>query len=255
MTLFAVVVAVAPSVILLTYFWLRDRYEREPLHHVAAAYGLGMYSMVAAQGIALGAESWVPGDWLRGGSELARLFDALVLSGFLEELSKLVVLAGGVYHWEELDEPLDGLLYGVAVALGFATLENLLYLSRYGLAIWWQRAVFAVPAHALFGGTMGYYLGKAKHDKAAHRDRQKWLDRTLCFVLPTVFHGAYNYALHHRLDWKIWASVVALSFGFWLFVLQRVYRAQRASPFRPKTIAPFVPQGPIPGVRPRDRDP
>src|SRR5205085_2529515 len=126
-----------------------------------------MYAMVAAQGLATAAQGAVSEAWLRGGSEPARLFDAFFLSGFIEELSKWIVLMSAVYHWQELDEPLDGLIYGVAIALGFATLENFLYLTRLGMDVAWARAIFAVPAHALFGGAMGYYAGRAKFDHHA----------------------------------------------------------------------------------------
>ena len=101
--------------------------------------------MIAAHGMASTAETWVPRDWLLLGGEPAKLFDAFVLSGFVEELAKWVVLIAAVYHWDEFDEPLDGVVYGVAVALGFATLENFLFVARLGLGVAWQRALFAVP--------------------------------------------------------------------------------------------------------------
>src|SRR5262245_45655532 len=120
------IVAAAPSILLLAYFYLRDRFEREPLGHLTIAYLLGMYAMIAAQGLSTSAAGWAAPEWLRG-TEGGRLFDAFFLAGFLEELSKWVMLMAAVYHWKEVDEPLDGLIYGVAIALGFATLENVLY--------------------------------------------------------------------------------------------------------------------------------
>jgi hypothetical protein len=53
-----------------------------------------------------------------------------------------------------------------------------------------------------------------------------------------LFHSAYNFALLHGLNWFIWVAITALSVGFWVFVLRRVRRAQKASPFRPKTMLP-----------------
>jgi RsiW-degrading membrane proteinase PrsW (M82 family) len=231
-----IVAAAAPSLFLLTFFYLKDRYEREPLLQILMAFGLGLYSMIAAQGMATTAEGWVSAEWLATGGEWARLFDAFVLSAAIEELAKWVVLILAIYHWDEFDEPLDGVVYGVAVALGFATLENLLYVLRLGLGIAWQRALFAVPAHALFGATMGYYAGRAKHgdgDLAATRGRTLWLDRVLCLVAPIFFHGLYDYALHHGLGWRVWAAISVGSVALWQFVLRRVRRALRASPFRP----------------------
>ena len=186
----AVIVGTAPSVFLLSFFYLKDRYEREPLHHIVMAFGLGTYAMIAARGMA------------------------------------------AVYHWDEFDEPLDGVVYGVAVSLGFATLENILYIVGRGIGVAWGRALFAVPAHALFGGTMGYYAGRAKFDRAAARIGALRRDYVLCLLLPVAFHGTYNYALHHRLDARVWAAVTIISLALWIFVLRRVHRAQRASPFR-----------------------
>jgi RsiW-degrading membrane proteinase PrsW (M82 family) len=237
MGLWTVLVAAAPSLLLLVYFYLRDRFDREPLTHLLAAFFLGMYAMVAAAGTANAVAGWVSEDWLRTAGEPARVFDAFVLAGLVEELAKWVMLMAACYHWRELDEPLDGLVYGVALSLGFATLENLLYVSRLGVGVAWQRAVFAVPAHALFGGTMGFYAGRSKFDRGPWRRRR---DHVLCLLLPVAFHGSYDYALAHRLDWTIWMAVTAFSLGFWIFVLRRVYRAQHASPYRPKTMPPSV---------------
>jgi RsiW-degrading membrane proteinase PrsW (M82 family) len=223
-----VIVAAAPSLFLLTFFYLKDRYEREPLQHILMAFGLGLYAMIAAHGIASTAEEWVSREWLMMGGELAKLFDAFVLSGFVEELAKWVVLVAAIYHWDEFDEPLDGVVYGVAVALGFATLENLMFVTRLGLGVAWMRALFAVPAHALFGATMGYYAGRCKFDRGG----KLWRDRALCLFAPTGFHGCYDYALHRGMGAHVWLVISLLSVGLWMFVLRRVHRAQHASPFR-----------------------
>ena len=222
------IVATAPSLFLLTFFYLKDRYEREPLQHILMAFGLGLYAMIAAHGIASTAEDWVSREWLITGGEPAKLFDAFLLSGFVEELAKWVVLIAAVYHWEEFDEPLDGVVYGVAVELGFATLENFLFVARLGLGVAWMRALFAVPAHALFGATMGYYAGRAKFDRGG----KLWRDRAFCLLVPAVFHGCYNYALRRGMGAHVWIVITLLSAGLWVFVLRRVHRAQRASPFR-----------------------
>jgi RsiW-degrading membrane proteinase PrsW (M82 family) len=233
----AVVAGTAPSMFLLTFFYLRDRWQREPMHRVAMAFALGLYAMAAARGLAYTVLGFTPPEWLGSGTEAARLFESLVLAGLIEETSKAVVLFAAIYHWDEFDEPLDGVVYGVAVSLGFATLENVFYIAQAGgaaargLTVVWQRALFAVPAHALFGGAMGYYAGKAKFDRTHPAALLR--DRAFCLLVPVLFHGAYNYALHHRLDARVWTAVTLISLTMWIFVLRRVHRADRASPFRP----------------------
>ena len=222
------VVAAAPALFLITFFYLKDRYEREPLLHILIAFALGLYAMVAAHGLATLAESWISTRWLITAGEAGRLIDSFALAGFIEELSKWVVLMTAIYHWDEFDEPLDGVVYGVAVALGFATLENFLFVARLGLGVAWQRALFAVPAHALFGATMGYYAGRTKFDQGG----KLWRDRVLCLAAPVAFHGIYNYALHRGLGLRIWITISLLSAGLWIFVLRRVHRAQHVSPFK-----------------------
>jgi RsiW-degrading membrane proteinase PrsW (M82 family) len=236
--LLAIVAGAAPSLFLLTFFYLRDRWQREPLHRVVMAFALGLYAMAAARGLAYTLLGFVSPDWLSSGSEASRLFESLVLAGLVEETAKAVVLFAAIYHWDEFDEPLDGVVYGVAVSLGFATLENVLYIAQAqngvdrGFTIVWQRALFSVPAHALFGGAMGYYAGKTKFDRS--NPNALWRDRVLCLLVPILFHGAYNFALHHRLDGRVWTAVTLLSLGMWIFVLRRVQHADQASPFRPK---------------------
>jgi RsiW-degrading membrane proteinase PrsW (M82 family) len=240
--LVAVVAGAAPSIFILTFFYLRDRWQREPMHRVAMAFALGLYAMAAARGLDFTVLGFLPADWLASGTEAARLFESFVLGGFVEETAKAVVLFAAIYHWDDFDEPLDGVVYGVAVSLGFATLENILYIvqARVGfdreLTIVWQRALFAVPAHALFGGAMGYYAGKAKFDRTHPLALLR--DRIFCLLVPILFHGAYNYALHHRLDARVWTMVSLISVAMWIFVLHRVHRADRASPFRPQTPGP-----------------
>src|SRR5262245_35861808 len=139
----ALVVGTAPALFLLSFFYLKDRYEREPLRHIAVAFGLGLYAMIAAHGMAAAIANLVSREWLVLGGEAARLFESFILSGAVEELAKWVMLLAAVYHWDEFDEPLDGVVYGVAVSLGFATLENVLYIAGRGLDVAWGRALFA----------------------------------------------------------------------------------------------------------------
>jgi RsiW-degrading membrane proteinase PrsW (M82 family) len=234
----AVVLGAAPSLFLLVFFYLKDRYEPEPRGHVALAFVKGMASFVPALLLAHGLELWVGRTWLALGGTPARLFEAFVMASLVEEFSKWSVFLALIYWWSEFDEPLDGVVYGVALALGFATVENVLCVAKDGLGIGLLRAVFAVPAHALFGAAMGFYFGRAKlgRGRGGVSPREKWRRVALALAIPVAFHGAYDFTLVELHGGWMYVVVGVFSLGVWTFVLRRVHRAQSDSPFRSDSI-------------------
>jgi len=233
----SVALGAAPSVFLLVFFYLKDRYEPEPRGHVAVAFLAGALAIVPAYLGAAGLERAVGREWLALGGLPARLFEAAIVAGAVEEFAKWLVFVSFIYRWAELDEPLDGLVYGVALALGFATVENVLCVVRDGLRVGLLRALFAVPAHALFGAAMGFYLGRAKlgrgrlqHTPVTRGERSGRI--ALALAVPMLFHGGYDFALVELRGSWLYGVVGALSLGLWVFVLRRVHRAQHDSPFK-----------------------
>jgi RsiW-degrading membrane proteinase PrsW (M82 family) len=235
----SVAVGAAPSLFLLVFFYLKDRYEPEPRGHVALAFAKGALAILPSWLAAKGLELSVGKLWLALGGVWARLFEAAVMAGAVEEGSKWVIFLSLVYWWEEFDEPLDGVVYGVALALGFATVENILCVVRDGLGVGFLRAIFAVPAHALFGAAMGFYMGRAKLGRGRYGSTvtrgQRAMYLALAFLVPFGFHSAYDFALVELRGWWIYAVVSALSIALWGFVLRRVHTAQKDSPFRTTT--------------------
>jgi RsiW-degrading membrane proteinase PrsW (M82 family) len=235
----SVVLGAAPSVFLLVFFYLKDRYEPEPRGHVALAFAKGALAVLPAWVAQVGCARAVGRDWLVLGGVWARLFEAVVMAGAVEEGAKWVIFLALIYWWEEFDEPLDGVVYGVALALGFATVENVLCVVRDGLAVGALRALFAVPAHALFGATMGFYLGRAKlgrgralPDGRYVTQAQKLRRLALALLVPVAFHAAYDFTLVELRGLWIYAVIGALSIALWAFVLRRVHTATADSPFR-----------------------
>jgi RsiW-degrading membrane proteinase PrsW (M82 family) len=232
-------IALGPSLFLMLFFYLADRYEPEPLGHVLLAFALGALATAGAALAGWGITSLVGDYWLVAGGLPARAFEALVLGGLVEEGMKWAVFVAVVYRWKELDEPLDGVVYGVALALGFATVENVLYVSQDGLRAGVLRAVFAVPAHALFGSAMGLLLGRAKLGRghAGGRDvtrRARNLGFFLALAIPTLMHGVYDLLLLELFGRIMYAAVIAGSATLWIVMLRRVRTAREDSPFKPR---------------------
>jgi RsiW-degrading membrane proteinase PrsW (M82 family) len=232
----SIVVGAAPSLFLLVFFYLKDRYEPEPRGHVALAFLKGCAAVIPSY-FAARALTHVQHDiWLEMGGLAARLFEAGVMAAAVEELCKWTIFLALIYWWEEFDEPLDGVVYGVALALGFATVENVLFVIRGGIGLGLLRAIFAVPAHALFGAAMGFYLGRAKLGRGRHGAEVSRWQRIyrigLALLVPIGFHGAYDFMLLETHGWVVYLVVALLSILLWAFVLRRVHTAQHDSPFR-----------------------
>lgn len=119
----------------------------------------------------------------------------------------------------EFDEPFDGIVYGVAVSLGFATIENIFYLIANGIEHAMTRALLPVSSHALFGVIMGFYFGKAKFSEG---NKAIWL--ILSLVLPFILHGFYDFILLSQENWIV--VIFPFMIFLWWYGLRKVKKAK-----------------------------
>ena len=103
----------------------------------------------------------------------------------VEEALKFFSVRVYSYRSPSFDEPMDGLVLGVAAALGFATIENILYVLRFGLITGLVRAFVSVPEHALNGAIIGFYLGEGKFH------RKDFLG-FVGLIIATFLHGVFD---------------------------------------------------------------
>jgi RsiW-degrading membrane proteinase PrsW (M82 family) len=183
------VLAVAPGVALILFFYSRDRYRKEPVGVLLATFGLGAAALAPAAITSLSLQRLT--GW---SSDTPNLFHALLgamlIVGLVEEGAKFVVVRFYAYHRRQFDEPYDGILYSVAAALGFATLENILYIFSGGAGTGVMRALLSVPSHAFDGVLMGYFLGEAKFARSERAGN--WLT-ALGLGLAVLAHGLYDF--------------------------------------------------------------
>lgn len=205
--------ALGPVVFLFTLIYLADRYEREPLKYLIITYLLGIF--IAAPVVMLGNYlSHVLGVDGTIESGVWRIFVyAFVVVALTEEGMKYLILRYYNYPHKEFDEPYDGIMYAVAGSLGFASIENLLYLATAEdmVATGLLRMFTAVPAHAVFGVLMGYHVGRAKFIHADARDA--WAERIKGLLIALFFHGAYDFFLFLGNEYLVALAFVALIWG------------------------------------------
>ncbi|MCL6617457.1 glutamic-type intramembrane protease PrsW [Anoxybacillus ayderensis] len=194
---------IAPGLALLSYFYLKDEYETEPLSLVLRMFLYGTFLVFPLMFIqhVLKVEHMLPNAFV----------EAFLSTSLLEEFFKWFVFYYAIYDHREFNEPYDGIVYGVSVSLGFATLENILYLFANGVEFAVTRALLPVSSHALFGVIMGFYLGRAKFGLPKKEKNYIWLS----FLLPFFFHGIYDYILLTQERW-IYYMLPFMIFLWWL---------------------------------------
>ncbi|MDM5331549.1 glutamic-type intramembrane protease PrsW [Neobacillus sp. CF12] len=204
---------VAPGLALLSYFYLKDKYEPEPVSMVVNTFFSGALIIIPIAFIeyVLKIENIVQFNSIY----------AIFSSGLIEEFFKWTVLFFIAYKSAEFDEPFDGIVYGTSISLGFATAENILYLMNNGMEYALTRALLPVSGHALFGVIMGYYISKAKFTKG-----QKWPFFLLSILLPVVLHGIFNFLLLHQGSWFAMSPYMVF---LWWFSLRKVQLAEVSS--------------------------
>lgn len=114
----------------------------------------------------------------------------------VEELSKFLMTYIISYKAKEFDQLYDMIVYAVFVSLGFAWIENILYVFSGGVTVALLRIFLAVPTHVSVGIFMGYYLSFAK---LADINKKLYLKRKYIIysiIIPTIFHGIYDYLLY-----------------------------------------------------------
>ncbi len=208
--------SIAPGIALLSYFYLRDRYEIEPLHMVAKTFLFGILLVFPVMVLQFGIQEEF---------DLGVFAKSFFIAGFIEEFFKWFIVYFTVYKHVEFDELYDGIVYAVAVSLGFATLENFIYLYSYGLEEALMRALLPVSSHALFGVIMGYNLGKGKFESKPTNQR---IYMFYSVFLPFLLHGCYNFILYSSTHHYLWVIMPFMAI-LWFISMRRVRKAQMKS--------------------------
>ena len=147
--------------------------------------------------------------------------NAYISAGLLEEFFKWFILFFAVSQHVEFNDHYDGIIYGASVSLGFATVENILYLLAHGVEFAIGRALLPVSAHALFGVLMGYYLGKAKFNTS--QLKSKWI--LLSILIPVLLHGTYDLIFSSGKNWIIY--MIPFMLFLWWTGLRKIKSAHR----------------------------
>ena len=225
-------VAALPALLWLWWYLRQDRNQPEPKKYLWQVFLLGMLITIPALFLEFIVDLFLP--FARAPYGTTALIGAWLVVAPIEEIAKFLAVWSGVYRNRIFNERLDGIIYMVVVALGFATVENILVVLREGAAIVPLRFITATLLHILASGIVGYFLGLAKFAKR----RGGWLI-VAGLVLGILLHGLYDQLALLETSSKLLLIVVYLGLLYLILDqnVRHVRRLDRIAPVRPRISA------------------
>ncbi|QRN86276.1 PrsW family intramembrane metalloprotease [Clostridia bacterium] len=178
-------IAIAPAILVLYYIYQKDILAKEPPGTLLKLFIWGAFLVIPA--------SILENSWYINPTG-TDVIDYFMLSFFnvalIEEGLKYLVFIVFIWKGEkEFDEFFDGIVYAIFISLGFATIENIFYVTTFGTSTGIIRAITAIPLHAVCAVISGSYLSRAKFLNHASVNLVK------AFIYPILLHGLYNFIL------------------------------------------------------------
>jgi RsiW-degrading membrane proteinase PrsW (M82 family) len=217
-----IIIALAPVFIIAIYIYIRDKYEREPVR-------LLLLSLIAGCIITIPV-AFIEGLIASAGRDLSgwasAAWTAFIVAACTEELFKFLALFLLIWRNRHFNEKFDGIVYACFISLGFAGVENILYVTDGGMSVGVTRAFTAIPAHALFGVLMGYHFGLARFYPKERTERL-----ILALFIPILVHGIYDFILMSGHPYLLFVFIPYLIF-LWLFGFRRIRQLSDRSIYR-----------------------
>ena len=237
------VLGLAPGIFWLWLIYRGDKYRPEPKRLVIRTFVLGMVAVIPVLFIEV--LLFLPYlfshlDDLKnfGVGVLNKLslgemaYISFIIAGFTEELFKFLVVRTTIYKSPYFDEPTDGLIYSSSAALGFASLENVMYLFSYGWELILVRAPISTLAHVVFSAMWGYPLALRKLNRQ-HSMLLLWLG----LLGAMAGHGLFDFLAmaqdaYKSLNMPLLVGIIVLFAGMIALFVFLLKRGQKTSPFK-----------------------
>ena len=208
------------------YHYHKDRHLPEPVSHLfmafllgGVAFGLGKLMYQSLELLDLRYDAFLLADSDRFGLFLY----AILAIGPIEELAKLIPFLLVIRHFSEFDEPIDGIIYASFIALGFAAVENVLYLQFVSPGEALARGFAGPVVHIVFASIWGYYVGRAC------LERRRLLPTIIVAVgLTALLHGVYDYLVIAMPKFALPISALMV-LGLWVWRIFLIRDLQQAA--------------------------
>ena len=217
MKLDLIVLAVAPVATIILWMYLKDKYDKEPIRILSKFFMLGVLVSILA---IYTEDIFLKINIFTGKSHI--FYISFIVAGLIEEGLKSLFLIPNLLKEKSFNERLDGIIYSVFLSLGFATVENIIYIlfedtiSAFEVGI--IRSIISVPAHMMFGVIMGYYISKCKFTSSKSKKRKNLI---MSIILPILLHGFFDFILMIQYRWSIIVFIVYVIY-LWKITLDKI---------------------------------
>lgn len=187
-----------PPLFLLWYVYHIDKIEHEPAKLIFKLFIFGVLSCIPAGQLETSAGAFLPyffEDTMSFSSLFVEYFFIVALA---EEGLKYLFMYQLTWRDKEFNYRFDGIVYAVAVSVGFAFFENFLYVFTnmdFAMSVAIQRALTAIPLHTICAIFMGHFYGEARYAYSRYRNKDCIVKLILAFVIPLLIHGFYDFCL------------------------------------------------------------
>ena len=217
MKLELLVLAIAPVATIILWIYLKDKYDKEPVITLSKFFILGI--LVSALAIYVEELLIKLNTFSKIGD---MIYISFIVAGLTEEGLKALILIPNLLRERNFNEKLDGIIYSVFLSLGFATVENIIYIlfedptSVFQVSI--IRAIISIPAHMMFAIIMGYYISKYKFNSSKSKPKTYLI---MSIRVPILLHGIFDFILMIQYRWSIIVFIAYIAF-LWKISLDKL---------------------------------
>ena len=236
-----IVVAVVPPIVIMLLIYAKDRHEREPIGLLLLCALSGALSVLFSLLLEELSMTIISKTLYSAHPNVQYAVLAFLGIAAVEETGKFLALRLTTWKNRHFNYTFDGIVYSVYVSLGFALVENIIYVIGHGMQTGLLRAITAIPGHASFGVYMGFFYGYAKFYEVAGNRSKKTQNLWFGWLSAMLLHGFYDFfALRGTQASMVFfmAFIIAMDVIVIVQVFRSakndtpIYRAYRQPPYR-----------------------
>lgn len=227
--LIAIVVSIIPVLVILKLIYEMGEVKKQPWWILLILFGCGILSWILVKIVS----NLLGNDIYKSQMEVATLIGdsgfflvSFGIIAIIEELSKFIIVNIMCFKNKYFKNPYDAIMYATCISLGFAFIENIMYVMNYGISVALSRALFSIPSHACFGIVMGYYLGLSRVCRDNKINNDSLVMKYCAFFIPFLFHGFFDFLLNFddEIIHIVFIIYVFLMYVFAIYLIFKLYK-------------------------------